>query len=324
MSYSNEFRTIDTPEKAYVLGLYYADGYISIKPKKNYHSGITLHLNDSELLRKIKEKFLFFTYIEYPKRNIGYLRLDLKAAVMDLQSNGVLLRKSTENKNNLRFPKISPNLYSHFIRGFFDGDGSICKSKTASRNVKNFSLVCSNYFLLKKIKEILFYEGISLRLTVRKNKPTSIRGRVANFKQLTFSLHRNGNEKVLKKLCKYLYQDSTIHMNRKKELFEEWFIYPDKPTLECPRCGNSSDRLEAKRMFCKKCNHYSQYNRVYYEVKDNFCKHCNSTHVVLNGQAFSRRSKKITGINVLCRDCNRNSVRQILNRRICAPLHSNV
>ena len=74
----------------------------------------------NNVIKSIKKVFPCFGYSEITRRNISCLRLDCKAAAFDLQSNGVLLRKSTENRNNLRFPKISPNLYSHFIRGFFE------------------------------------------------------------------------------------------------------------------------------------------------------------------------------------------------------------
>jgi intein-encoded DNA endonuclease-like protein len=44
-----------------------------------------------------------------------------------LLSNGVYFRKSTENKELLEFPNIEEHLKSHFIRGYFDGDGSVYK-----------------------------------------------------------------------------------------------------------------------------------------------------------------------------------------------------
>lgn len=321
MSYNNEFQKIDTPEKAYVLGLYYSDGYVSINPNKRYRSGITVHLDDAQLLKDINEVFPCFKYLKPTKRNVGCLSLDYKKAVYDLHQNGVLIRKSTENKNSLKFPKIHPNLYSHFIRGFFDGDGSICRSKTSSKNAKNFSLTCCNYFLLKKMKEILHYEGILLNFYSRKNKPSTVKGKIANFTQTTFVLYRYGNEAILKKLCSYLYKDATLFMARKKEVFEHWEY---KPTLPCPRCGKETDRLEKKRMYCKACNHYSLYNRMYYELDNHNCGHCHSSNTVLNGKSKSRVSKRVTGISVLCRDCNRNTTRRIINRRVTAPLHSNV
>lgn len=320
MCYKNDFQKIDTPEKAYVLGLYYSDGYISINTKGSYHSGITLHKNDKELLLQIKQIFPFFKYSE-GKRSVCELRLDLKAGVYDLQSNGVLLRKSTENKFKLRFPKIPSNLYSHFIRGVFDGDGCITRGLTNSVNSKNFSITGANYFLLKRIKEILFYEGIDLRFTYRRGSSVKILGKEANFKQLCFNLHRYGNRKVLEKLCNYLYKNANLYMSRKHEIFNTWV---DKPTVQCPRCNAVTDRIEKDRIFCKSCKHFSKFNRVYYQVENHFCKHCSSKEVVFNGLSRSRRSKKVTGATMLCRKCNRNSTRKILSKNYCAPLHSNV
>lgn len=323
MCYKNDFQKIDTPEKAYVLGLYYSDGFISKNLKTGcYFSSITLNKGDVELLLNIKEVFPFFK-LSNTKRSVNELRLNQKMAVLDLESNGVLTRKSTENRNKLRFPKINSSLYSHFIRGMFDGDGSICFSSKNSVNSKNFNIVGANYFLLKKIREVLYFEGIDLRWSSRRGSPLQVDGKTANFKQLCFYIYRYGNRKVLERLSKYLYKDATLFMQRKREIFEKWEDVI-KPTLECPRCGELTSNIERKRIFCKACKHYSKYNRVYYRVENHFCKHCNSKNVVFNGLSKSRRSKKVTGGTLLCRDCNRNTTRKIINRSFCAPLHSNV
>lgn len=35
INYNSELENIDSPEKAYILGLYYSDGYVTYNPKSN-------------------------------------------------------------------------------------------------------------------------------------------------------------------------------------------------------------------------------------------------------------------------------------------------
>ena len=46
--YNGEFKTIDTPEKAYILGLIYSDGHVG-KYRNHYQHTIVLHNDDIEL-----------------------------------------------------------------------------------------------------------------------------------------------------------------------------------------------------------------------------------------------------------------------------------
>ena len=67
----------------------------------------------------------------------------------DLYKLGVEENKSSKN---IYFPKIPKKYYSHFIRGYFDGDG-IAYSK-------GYIGFCGSYTLLKQIHSILLKESI--------------------------------------------------------------------------------------------------------------------------------------------------------------------
>ena len=135
----NYFDQIDTPNKAYILGFLFADGYNSISK-----STVTMSLeeNDREILEEIRaelhsEKPLEF--LDYTQKNdFGYkyknqYRLLLFSAHMckSLEKLGVAPNKSL----SLKFPAISDDLLPHFIRGVFDGDGSIYSYKFKNFNV---------------------------------------------------------------------------------------------------------------------------------------------------------------------------------------------
>lgn len=118
------FRTW-TPAMAYVLGIVYTDGCLakSIAPVK---FRITISQKESELLEKVRVLMGSNALIRYrPARGIAgalhTMLIDNLDIYRDLQALGL-----TENKSlTLRFPKIPSGLLKHFIRGCWDGDGSV-------------------------------------------------------------------------------------------------------------------------------------------------------------------------------------------------------
>ena len=75
--------------------------------------------------------------------------------------NDLLLLGLTPNKSlDVKFPILNKDLYSHFIRGYFDGDGCICLLSNKSWHI-NF---CSgSKFLMDGLSEALRNIGMSAR-----------------------------------------------------------------------------------------------------------------------------------------------------------------
>jgi transposase-like protein len=123
------FEQIDTEEKAYWLGFIYADGYVTNSDR--FALEISLKKSDKNHLAKfrsflmsdakISDKTIYLRGKEYQASRII---IHSKKIVEDLISKGCVPRKSLI----LTFPTadILPHtLVRHFIRGYFDGDGSI-------------------------------------------------------------------------------------------------------------------------------------------------------------------------------------------------------
>lgn len=126
------FKNIDTSNKAYFLGLIYADGsvyknsckiklvetdsYILEIFKKDVESKKPLNYRKSEIIKGT-------SYIGKPQYSI---ELCSKILVEDLKNLGVHQNKSL----TLTFPNNIPTYFmSDFIRGCFDGDGCIYNSQ---------------------------------------------------------------------------------------------------------------------------------------------------------------------------------------------------
>lgn len=225
----NFFENIDSEEKAYFLGLLYADGYV------NENLGmvdLTLHHQDKQILDD------FVTYL-YPNndrplkliRNKYYrLVINSKKLVSDLKTHGCIQKKTFK----IVFPEISNNLLNHFIRGYFDGDGSVWIQK----EVLNISIVGTINFL-QTIKKILI-ENCNLNETKLDNRHPE---RKNNIRAL-----RYGGNIIINRIYHYLYDNATIYLNRKhvkflailkdKEYFcdstykrknhQKWFVYDGK------------------------------------------------------------------------------------------------
>jgi intein/homing endonuclease len=107
-----------SPAMAYVLGFIYADGCLI--EHKNGYNGLDITSKDLGLLRLIKKHLESEHKISSKER--GYrLQIRNKNIYKDLLACGLIPRKS----KIISFPDIPKKFAGHFIRGLFDGDGSV-------------------------------------------------------------------------------------------------------------------------------------------------------------------------------------------------------
>lgn len=209
----DSFTFIDSPEKAYWLGVMYSDGYIS-KNKYTNKFGIGISIKDKEWLEKFK-KFLNYSgeIKSYRVRESGYkpnaeyvrLLIGNNKIVADLEKWGVVEHKS---KKLSRLPQI--DFLDDFIRGYIDGDGSLRKDYPCFQisGTKNF------------LQSIADYLKIDYRLYQDK---------------AVYTLRYNTKESEY--LEKRLYKDSVIYLQRKYNIAQRSFNSP--LTLEDVRLKNS-------------------------------------------------------------------------------------
>jgi hypothetical protein len=125
------FNKVDSHNKSYWLGFIYADGCIYKNVKTgNYNLTITVSEKDLQLLEEFKKDIqsehkiskvkpsIFNGRVSKPKVSIS---ISSKKIFESLNKLGVSECKSLK----LEIPKIKSEYYSSFIRGYFDGDGSV-------------------------------------------------------------------------------------------------------------------------------------------------------------------------------------------------------
>jgi len=204
------FETIDSEIKAYWLGFLYADGEIR---------SFERHMLRLSLSRKDRDHILKFKNIISPESKISNYKAriretEYKASRLTIVSKQIIqdLEKlgCTQNKTlTLTFPNnsiVPQQLISHFIRGYFDGDGSIVARTKRNKDGKIpspcFSLLGTQSFLLSIMT--IFCEKLQFTITKLHTK-----GNI-------FIYTKSGRNNV-QKLYEYLYKDANIYLKRKKD-----------------------------------------------------------------------------------------------------------
>ncbi len=213
----NYFDEIDCEEKAYFLGFLYADGY---HYEKTATITLTLVESDREILEKLNALIyknnirpLNFVdrsldYVRYGKRSKNQLRLTISNQHISrqLKAFGMMQAKSLI----IKFPEwLREDLQRHFIRGYFDGDGSIHIRKADNIPCVSF---CSGSIEFLKHLQTVFKQHLGLsKTTIFKHKQN---------KAFAFTYSGRKSTSLIKD---YFYKDAKIFLARKyKKFFSDW------------------------------------------------------------------------------------------------------
>lgn len=151
----------------------------------------------------------------------------------DLTALGCVERKSL----TLQFPMLPSSLNPHFIRGYFDGDGSICIDKRYG--TPTVSLVGNPEFL-EVIQTIVM-------------AATNAEGKLSrHYSSKAWYLRYCGNFKVAV-IGAWMYQDASIWLGRKREKFESFPVERGAAIQHLLCINGTSFRLRAtsrSKPFC--------------------------------------------------------------------------
>lgn len=202
----NYFDEIDAPNKAYILGFLYADGYNN---RINNSVVLSLSKEDREILEKISKevgsnKPLFESDCvnkdDGTERHMLILTMASKHMCEALEKWGL-----TQNKTfTITFPNfLREDLIPHFVRGYFDGDGCACSTSDKGRPRFQITLMSSTQFC-NGLVDYLETQNIHFHINqpLRKSEKNKI--------------VRSGNNKELPKFINLIYKDADLYLNRKR------------------------------------------------------------------------------------------------------------
>lgn len=223
-----------TDEMAYILGFLYADGCVinAVSSRTQY---IQFNSVDKEILEKIRvvmrsehrlsirpSRIVAHRNGFYRSRDSFILRIGSRKMFKDLLRLGV-----TPNKSKIvTLPNIPLRYISHFVRGYFDGDGCVrlerARGITKSVIVKKLSVIFTSGSLIF-LKEL----GVVL-----KNQIDVHYKKIYN-SNYAFQLRYNTGDVI--KIFKFLYQScpSGLYLKRKLDVFKDYFeLRPGKIDAE--------------------------------------------------------------------------------------------
>jgi len=197
------FEKIDSEAKAWVLGWWYADGNV-------VDDKIRLAITDKELVEKIAKLMDYTGEVNFKKRKQPHhkdqweLRICRKKLVEDIIKLGCFKRKSMI----LEFPTFDqvPEKYiRHFIRGYFEGDGSIYPSR------KKYWQVCI-------VSSENFINGLRNYLKQKFDMKTSWQYRYSHTTTMQMRITRQAD---VIRFLDWIYKDANYVLDRKFQKYKK-------------------------------------------------------------------------------------------------------
>ncbi len=191
------FEKIDDEHKAYILGFIASDGHL------NNNGSIVIHINKKDI--DILEKIVTYVNIDTPITSDSNREDMVKIVFSSTKMNNDICEKlhikPGKKSNILTYPRIPEKFIYHFIRGYFDGDGSI---SDPNKNKKTYlvTTIASNStklieWIVDKINIPCYVGNSCVEWTC--NNAFDFLGKI--------------------------YKDATIYMNRKYRLYQQWCTY---------------------------------------------------------------------------------------------------
>ena len=185
----NFFSLIDTPRKAYWLGLIAADGWIVREHQKPTGFAIALKEEDKYLLQQLAEDIGCpeLLHKERETTNLWQIKLTAEKAAFDLINAGVPPKKSLI----VETPSLPRRLFVSWLRGYFDGNGSVSRRK----NSLEAKITTGSKNLAQQLKQFLNEEGVQPTLD-GKNNEHNLRMYAKNAESFGKLIYSNESENV--------------------------------------------------------------------------------------------------------------------------------
>jgi len=210
---NQDFFKIWSPQMSYILGYIAADG--CIYKRKNRKNSYTLNITskDKDNLLKMGKNLSpdCSISIKYNSQRLPYSQIQISNREIcgDLISLGILPRKTY----NLNFIKVPEEYFSDFVRGFFDGDGTVYIYKVNGTPQIKAGFVSPNLsFITEFNKQLCKAIDIQCKAVHKfhsKNKKVPLYN-------ICFYIDD------CERLYKFMYKNASIFLNRKHRVFKKW------------------------------------------------------------------------------------------------------
>jgi len=212
---NDKFFTKWSFDLAYCLGFIASDGHVW---EKRPYITIGIHKKDIEILNYIKNNIS-------PQSKIRISKNKCQICIFSKKIHTKLLKLGIDHKKtfNLKLPKMPKKYISHFIRGFFDGDGSIWKTNfyPGGKDYYYANIVSGSKQILDDINNYLGFG----RVNKIKNKYYELKFNQKDCIKLFNIIYSNCDFKLIRKYNKFLAID-------KDSKYKFWTKHEDKIILK--------------------------------------------------------------------------------------------
>lgn len=228
-----------SPNMAYILGLIYADGCLV---KDTYRVDIVLHNDDEYMLYAIRNELQATSNVKRQGRsNCNYLSFHSPTIYQDLLDIGLFPNKTY----TIEMPNVPDEFLCDFMRGFFDGDGTIVQSKDNPRiNITG----ASKQMFIQLEGQIERVTGITGRIN---KKPSDIG-------TMNYRLYYNGLNAL--DLAKWMYSNTelnSLYLTRKHDIYVEYeSLYRDKYMKRVEEIQSGTPLWNTNKKFVESTSRY--------------------------------------------------------------------
>ena len=186
----------------YFLGFVAADGYVGDNDIE-----IGINQKDKRLLERFRDLIVPDKPLYYKKKSSAYiLKISCRSKIKKFKSFYGM--QTSKKCYEVQFPRDIPQkYYKDFIRGYIDGDGCIDTTKGYQKDriyIGPRLRILGNHDFLQDMNE-------KTKEFVRHNTNAILKKGHENIYYVTY------NFSTASKLLKWLYEDSTIYLSRKKD-----------------------------------------------------------------------------------------------------------
>tara|TARA_Y100000310_G_scaffold109362_1_gene107809 strand:- start:1521 stop:2636 length:1116 start_codon:yes stop_codon:yes gene_type:complete len=198
------FNKIVSEEKAYFLGWIASDGYIG-------ENNFSLYINKKDVYILEQLKNLICPEIPIRNKPINLKGFTINSKRLSERLRNLLNIKEGEKKSKVvNFPEMEEFLKWHFLRGYFDGDGTIRKINETHRSPE-CSITSSSHKMLNQIRNF-----VSISSSI-------------NYSNNSISWYGNNALDFLGKIYDSCYKKFSLALPRKKNLYDDICCW--SPTL---------------------------------------------------------------------------------------------
>lgn len=209
-------------DSAWIYGWLVTDGSVQ---EKSGQIALGLKSHDRDVLVKIRELMQFsgrvYDYKKEDGRETSTLRICRKSMCEDLYNLGMARTNKTFNTS---FPKgLTSDIYWDFVRGVFEGDGSIAH-RTGNTDALQVSICGATESFIDELQSTLLERGINTRKSCTNSG--------------VYNIECRSNADALR-MCYFMYANTTeqTRLNRKFNVFQNYIVtYYDKVKRRSTPC----------------------------------------------------------------------------------------